>query len=83
MRSNNFCENFPHDNSKAPGVVLVHNYHNVSVVSQGSNAHFESTIKDPLEKALLQYFRGTPKETEKLKIMSFAEKIFTGEDPYK
>ena len=56
-------------------VVFIHNYNNVNVVSQGSNARFTGTIDDPTEILLMQYFRGTPKEADKLKVITLVQKM--------
>jgi len=58
-------------------IVFIHNYNNVNVVSQGSNAQFTGAINDPTEVLLMQYFRGTKKEVDKLKIIAFAEEMFS------
>ena len=49
QQGNSYNENFPYDNSKAPSIVMVHDYNNVSVVSQGGNTHFESAVSNSEE----------------------------------
>ena len=72
---------FPFDNNRGEkNIAIIHNYHNVNVVSQGSNARFTGAIDDPTEVLLMQYFRGTPKEADKLKIIAFAEEMFSAKD---
>ena len=72
---------FPHSGARGGNnIVFVHNYHNVNVVSQGSNVQFTGAINEPTEVLLMQYFRGIPKEVDKLKIIAFAEEIFNAKE---
>ena len=64
-------------------IVFIHNYNNVNVVSQGSNARFTGAIDDPTEVLLMQYFRGTTKEADKLKIIAFAQEMFSAKEDKK
>jgi len=78
MRDDDLFGGFPDRGVKGGNnIVFVHNYHNVNVVSQGSNAQFTGAINDPTEVLLMQYFRGTTKEVDKLKIIAFAEEMFS------
>ncbi len=81
MRDDELFGGFPDRGARGGNnIVFIHNYNNVNVVSQGSNARFTGAIDDPIEVILMQYFRGAPNETEKLKIIAFAEKIFSAKD---
>ena len=64
-------------------IVFIHNYNNVNVVSQGSNAQFAAAINDPIAILLMQYFRGTTKEADKLKIIAFAQEMFSAKEDKK
>jgi len=78
MRDDELFGGFPHRGARGGNnVVFVHNYNNVNVVSQGSNAQFTGAINDTIEVLLMQYFRGTKKEVDKLKIIAFAEEMFS------
>lgn len=78
MADDDLLGGFPHRGPKGGNnIVFVHNYHNVNVVSQGSNAQFTGAINDPIEVLLMQYFRGITDEAEKLKIISIAQKMFS------
>jgi len=75
MADDDLLGGFPHRGARGGNnVVFIHNYNNVNVVSQGSNARFTGTIDDPTEILLMQYFRGTPKEADKLKVITLVQK---------
>ena len=81
MADDDLLGGFPSRGAKdGNNIVFIHNYNNVNVVSQGSNARFTGAIDDPTEVLLMQYFRGTPKEADKLKIIAFAEEMFSAKD---
>jgi hypothetical protein len=81
MSDDDLLGGFPHRGARGGNnIVFIHNYNNANVVSQGSNARFTGSIDDPIEVLLMQYFRGIPNEAEKLKIIAFAEKIFSAKD---
>ena len=84
MRDDELFGGFPHRGARGGNnVVFVHNYNNVNVVSQGSNAQFTGAINDSTEVLLMQYFRGIPKEVDKLKIIAFAEEMFSAKEDKK
>ena len=84
MADDDLLGGFPRREAKGGNnIVFVHNYHNVNVVSQGSNAQFTAAINDPSEVLLMQYFRGIPKEVDKLKIIAFAEEMFSAKEDKK
>lgn len=84
MSDDDLLGGFPQRGAKGgSNVVFVHNYNNVHVVSQGSNAQFTGAINDPTEVLLMQYFRGTTKEADKLKIIAFAQEMFSAKEDKK
>ena len=85
MADDDLFGGFPQRGAKGEGnnIVFVHNYHNVNVVSQGSNAQFTGAINDPTEVLLMQYYRGIQKEADKLKIIAFAQEIFSAKEDKK
>ena len=84
MADDDLLGGFPHRGAKGENnIVFIHNYNNVNVVSQGSNAQFTGAINDPTEVLLMQYFRGTPKEADKLKIIAFAQEMFSAKEDKK
>ena len=75
MSDDDLLGGFPQRGAKSGNnIVFVHNYNNVNVVSQGSNAQFTGAINDPIEVLLMQYFRGTTKEADKLKVITLVQK---------
>jgi len=84
MRDDELFAGFPDRGAKGGNnIVFIHNYNNVNVVSQGSNAQFTGAINDPTEVLLMQYYRGIKKEADKLKIIAFAEEMFSEKDKKK
>ncbi len=84
MADDDLLGGFPSRGAKeGNNIVFIHNYNNVNVVSQGSNAKFTGAINDPSEVLLMQYFRGTTKEADKLKIIAFAQEMFSAKEDKK
>ena len=84
MADDDLLGGFPPRGAKeGNNIVFIHNYNNVNVVSQGSNAQFTGAINDPTEVLLMQYFRGITDEAEKLKIISIAQKMFSAKEDKK
>ena len=84
MSDDDLLGGFPPRGAKdGNNIVFVHNYNNVHVVSQGSNAQFTGAINDSTEVLLMQYFRGTTKEADKLKIIAFAQETFSAKEDKK